>query len=70
MQELLQSKGMELPAYTLRERIGKSGNETFTVECVVNGCSKEFIGSGKSLRRAEQQAAELAYTYIINEHIS
>lgn len=70
LQELLQSRGMELPTYSLRERIGKSGNETFTVECVVNGCSKDFIGSGKSLRRAEQQAAELAFTYITNEHIS
>lgn len=70
LQELLQSRGMELPTYSLRERTGRSGNETFTVECVVNGCSKDFIGSGKSLRRAEQQAAELAFTYITNEHIS
>ena len=70
LQELLQSKGIDLPNYSLRERIGKSGNETFTVECTIKGYSKDFVGSGKSLRRAEQQAAELAYTFIINEHVS
>lgn len=67
LQELLQSKGLALPNYLLKERVGKPGSETFTVECVVGGFTNNFIGVGKSLRRAEQQAAEHAYSGIVNE---
>ncbi len=70
LQELLQSRGMDLPIYTLRERVGKSGNETFTVACEVSGYTNVFVGSAKSLRRAEQHAAEQAYVHIVDNHIA
>ncbi len=67
LQELLQSKGLSLPQYALREQARKSGGELFTVECIVQGCREQFVVTGKSRRRAEQDAAELAFTYISSQ---
>ena len=64
LQELLQSKGLSLPQYVLQEQVRKSGDELFTVECIVQGCREQFVVTGKSRRRAEQDAAELAFTYM------
>ena len=61
LQELLQSNGVALPKYVLQGKLGKSGDETFTIECMIDNCEQKFIGSGKSRRRAEQDAAERAY---------
>jgi len=63
LQELLQSNGLELPVYNIVEKHGKSGSETFSVECMVQDCQEKFIGIGTSRRKAEQQAAELAYEF-------
>ncbi len=67
LQEFLQSKGVALPKYVLQGKLGKSGNETFTVECIIENCESKFEGSGKSRRRAEQDAAEKAYTYVVSQ---
>ncbi len=64
LQELLQSNGQELPVYNVVEKHGKSGNETFSVQCVIENCPETFIGVGTSRRKAEQEVAELAYEYI------
>ena len=64
LQEFLQARGLELPRYVLQKQIRKSGDEHFTVECVIQGCSEQFIVTGKSRRCAEQDAAELALTYV------
>ena len=64
LQEHLQSRGLALPVYSLQSRIGKSGDEIFTIECVVEECEETFIGSGKSRRKAEQEAAERAFVYL------
>ena len=64
LQELLQSRGLDLPRYVLQEQFRKSGDELFTVKCIVQGCSEQFVVTGKSRRRAEQDAAELALTYV------
>ena len=64
LQELLQSNGNALPAYKLIEKHGKSGNETFTVQCVIENNEQTFTGKGSSRRKAEQSAAELAFDYI------
>lgn len=66
LQELLQSRGVPVPVYELKEKHGKSGQETFTIECVVDGCEEKFCGTGASRRKAEQQAAEIAYQYLFN----
>ena len=64
IQELLQSNGMALPAYTVVEKFGKSGNETFSVQCEIENCNESFIGNGTSRRKAEQVAAELAFEFM------
>ncbi len=64
IQELLQSKGEVLPTYTVIEKHGKSGSETFSVQCEIENCEEVFIGKGTSRRKAEQMAAELAYEYV------
>lgn len=67
LQELLQSNGVALPEYILQGKVGKSGNETFSIQCVIENCEQSFEGSGKSRRRAEQDAAENAYEYMISK---
>ena len=67
LQELLQSQGAALPKYVLQSKLGKSGDETFTIECVIDSCEHKFEGSGKSRRHAEQDAAERAYLYMTSQ---
>ena len=64
LQELLQSEGLELPRYVLQKQVRKSGDELFTVECIVAGCREPFVATGKSRRLAEQDAARLALAYV------
>lgn len=64
LQELLQSHNESLPVYDIVEKHGKSGNETFSVQCVVENCKEKFVGVGTSRRKAEQSAAELACAFI------
>jgi len=70
LQELLQSNGAALPEYVLQEQLRKSGDEVFTIECIIKGCKEQFVGTGKSRRRAEQDAAEQAFTYMSNQNTS
>lgn len=64
LQELLQSNGENLPVYDIVQKQGKSGSETFSVQCVIENCQEKFIGMGTSRRKAEQQAADLAFEFI------
>ncbi len=64
LQELLQSNGENLPVYDLVEKHGKSGNETFSVQCLIENCQEIFVGMGTSRRKAEQEAAGLAFEFI------
>ncbi len=68
LQELLQSNNQSLPEYKIVEKHGKSGNETFSVQCVVENCQESFIGVGTSRRKAEQSAAEYAFVYLSNQN--
>ena len=73
LQELLQSRGVSLPAYALERVAGEAHAQTFWVRCVVEfpartrimlqgeevgGRRFECEGVGMSRRRAEQAAAE------------
>jgi ribonuclease-3 len=69
LQELLQSNGEKLPVYDIVEKHGKSGNETFSVQCVIENCQETFIGIGTSRRKAEQDAAELAFEFISKKNL-
>ena len=47
---------------------GKSGSETFSVQCVIEHCQERFVGAGTSRRKAEQVAADLAFEYMSKRH--
>jgi len=66
LQELLQSRGLSVPVYELKEKHGKSGKETFVIQCLVEGSEEIFSGTGASRRKAEQQVAEVAYQYFLD----
>jgi ribonuclease III len=58
LQELMQSKGLELPVYTLKSKTGLPHQQSFCVECRVSFLDQPAVGVGSSRKRAEQQAAE------------
>lgn len=57
LQELLQAKGCNLPAYEIQCTSGKAHNQTFQVSCEIELLSEPVIGTGSSRRKAEQAAA-------------
>ena len=59
LQELLQSKGSASIKYILAEESGPDHDKTFRVELHVNG-KRESEGVGKTIKQAEQHAAEMA----------
>ena len=64
LQELLQSDGGALPVYDIVDKQGKSGSETFSVQCVIENCQERFVGTGTSRRKAEQIAAQIAFEFM------
>ena len=60
LQELLQSRRYQLPAYTVLEVTGKAHNQVFKIECSIEDLSCVTTAQGKSRRKAEQAAAKLA----------
>jgi ribonuclease-3 len=67
LQEYLQSNKHPLPLYEVTEIKGKSHDQTFYVECNVEGLNKAVIGKGNSRRRAEQKAAKQAFEKLTND---
>ncbi len=61
LQELLQSKKMTLPEYTVTHTSGEAHAQIFIVECVIQKFNIRTVGEGTSRRVAEQQAATLAF---------
>ncbi|MDO9424739.1 MAG: ribonuclease III [Methylobacter sp.] len=59
LQELMQSRKMELPDYTLMTMSGLAHEQTFKVKCTTPLTAKSSIGMGNSRKKAEQSAAEL-----------
>jgi ribonuclease-3 len=60
LQELLQSRRYSLPEYTVLEVSGKAHKQCFTVECRIEELNCVATAEGRSRRKAEQAAAELA----------
>ncbi|MFM8333174.1 MAG: ribonuclease III [Candidatus Methylumidiphilus sp.] len=58
LQELMQGRGLELPAYVLLSQDGQPHDQHFRVECQVQLLSLVAEGEGTSRKKAEQQAAE------------
>jgi ribonuclease III len=59
LQEIMQSKRMDLPEYTLVDMDGLPHEQIFTVKCTVPLIAESCIGVGVSRKKAEQCAAEL-----------
>ena len=60
LQEFLQSRKAPLPQYSVREVSGEAHDQTFTVDCEVEGLEQPTVGAGNSRRIAEQEAARAA----------
>lgn len=58
LQEWLQARRIDLPAYSLEATRGSDHNQEFEVSCTVAACEASVTGSGTSRRRAEQAAAK------------
>ena len=59
LQELLQSRKIDLPVYEVVKTEGKSHNQTFIVDCRVDSLNITTQGKGTSRKKAEQMAASL-----------
>jgi len=64
LQELLQSRGLDLPDYEIVRTSGQAHNQTFEVSCSIAVLEKPVTGTGSSRRKAEQAAAERALALI------
>ena len=64
LQEMLQSKGLPLPVYTVVGIDGAAHEQSFTVQCRVSGLVRSPCGTGGSRRKAEQVAADRALSLL------
>lgn len=68
LQEWLQARKHELPAYEVVSVTGQAPRQTFEVACVLPDLEQRFSASGASRRRAEQQVAEQALAWLEQTH--
>lgn len=68
LQELLQSKKLGLPEYSVINAEGEAHQQTFKVACVVQEFDIRTFGEGTNRRSAEQAAAELAFQQVSLSH--
>lgn len=64
LQEFLQSRGHDLPDYNLIDTQGEAHRQTFTAECVIPRLNIRTTGTAGSRRKAEQEAAGLAFQQV------
>lgn len=57
LQELLQSKQIDLPSYNVEAVTGKAHRQSFEVSCRIGTLDTVTIGRGRTRRQAEQEAA-------------
>ena len=60
LQEMLQARKLDLPAYAVVATHGAAHNQLFEVECSVASLDIRVVAGGGSRRAAEQEAARLA----------
>ena len=68
LQEWLQGKRSDLPAYKVKKIEGESHRQIFHVECSVIAFNVMSLGKGASRRAAEQDAAAQALIVLYGEH--
>jgi ribonuclease-3 len=69
LQELLQSRKIAVPEYTVTLTSGEAHAQKFVVECFIEKHNIRTVGEGNSRRIAEQQAAQLALLEFKKIHI-
>ncbi|VAW61386.1 Ribonuclease III [hydrothermal vent metagenome] len=67
LQELLQSRKLALPEYTVIEVLGKSHNQQFKMRCEIKQLQLTSQGQGSNRRKAEQQAAAEIFIQLQNK---
>ena len=65
LQEILQSRQVQLPEYEVVQTVGKDHNQLFTVSCKIDVLGLEATGKGSSRKKAEQEAAGLVLKRLI-----
>ncbi len=61
LQEVLQARGHDIPDYKLLDISGEAHKQVFTAECVIKSLNIRTEGKARSRRKAEQEAADIAY---------
>lgn len=64
LQEYLQSRGHDLPLYNLVDVQGEAHKQMFTTDCVIPKLNIRTVGTSGSRRKAEQEAAGLAFQQV------
>ena len=64
LQEILQSRGYEIPQYELVSTTGDAHRQVFTAECEIEKLDIKTKGVASSRRKAEQQSAQNAYAVV------
>jgi ribonuclease-3 len=67
LQEILQSRGYDIPQYDLISTAGDAHRQIFTAECVIESLKVETKGVAGSRRKAEQQSAQNAYEIVMKK---
>ena len=57
LQELMQAKGLALPQYEVVKLEGVAHDQVFTISCSIAMLENKQLGTGRSKRAAEQEAA-------------
>lgn len=60
LQEMMQKRFHEVPHYEMKHVSGKPHQQRFEVSCRIDALGREFSGSGRNRRGAEQDAASAA----------
>lgn len=66
LQELMQSKGLDVPIYTLNAQTGLAHAQKFKIECHISLFTDAILGAGVSRKKAEQNAAQLMLLKLIS----
>jgi ribonuclease-3 len=67
LQEFLQSRGLDLPEYSLIYTTGDAHRQTFTTECKIESLKIKTEGVATSRRKAEQLSAASAYKQVTSK---
>jgi ribonuclease-3 len=67
LQEILQSRGYDIPQYELISTTGDAHRQIFTAECTIDSLDVKTKGVAGSRRKAEQQSAQNAYEIVMKK---